>query len=244
VPTLLVADGNLAVRRLIALMFAGRDINVVSASDGDEAVRMIDATPPDIVLADIDTAGVSGYDIASHVHRSSTLSHVPVLLMASAFQPAEEARASAVGAAGVLTKPLDPAALIAEITDLVARPRPAAIPVETLPRTAETAALDDYFSQLDRAIATRVAVGYAAAPLANDEESPRETEQPPAPNAAERRVESAAPAETDALIEQVTRRVLERLAKSAGTEAAGPVAPETVERLVAEEFERNTRNIT
>jgi CheY-like chemotaxis protein len=278
VPTLLVADDSVAVQRFIELTFANQGVSVVTAGNGDEAVRLIDANSPDIVLADIEMPGASGYDVADHVRRSSTLSHVPVLLMASAFDPVEETRAARVGAAGVLTKPLEPEALVKQVKELVARPRTApalaipAGPEDLAPRTATTAALDDYFAQLDRAIASRVAAVQQAPALpepalaAADEETAvsgqpslasafsaiLDAEQSGAeepslaewmPPAAPSGVVTPPPAITEELIERITERVLARLSDRVVRDSVTTVVSDAAERLIAQEIERIKSNI-
>lgn len=148
--TVLLADDSLTIQRVVALTFANEDVTIVPVSDGDQAVDSISRSAPDLVLADIGMPGRTGYQVAEFVRSQPTLGAVPVLLLAGAFEPVDEAQARRVGADGVLTKPFEPAVLIGQVNQLLARgrrearsasPIPAATPASvTAPSPAAVAA--------------------------------------------------------------------------------------------------------
>jgi CheY-like chemotaxis protein len=117
--TLLLADGNATIHRVVALTFASEDIKVVSVSDGEQAIARITAEPPDIVLADIAMPKRNGYEVSAFVKGQPSLSHIPVLLLAGALEPVDQARAAQVHCDGVLVKPFDPHHMIARVLELV-----------------------------------------------------------------------------------------------------------------------------
>ena len=90
---LLLAADSLTIQRVIELTLSGEDIDVVSVDDGEQAILRIPLERPDIVLADIGMPKRSGYDVAAFIKDHSELSHVPVLLVAGAVEPVDEARA-------------------------------------------------------------------------------------------------------------------------------------------------------
>lgn len=118
--TLLLADDSLTIQRVIELTFADEDIRVIAVSDGQQAIERIEAEKPDIVLADIGMPNRDGYEVAGHVKASPHLRHIPVLLLTGAFEPVDDARASAVGCDGVLAKPFEPQVVINRVKDLLA----------------------------------------------------------------------------------------------------------------------------
>src|SRR5262249_46696179 len=95
---------------------------VVAVSDGDQAIERLEASPPDIVLADIGMPGKSGYEVAQYMRRSPRLAHIPVVLLTRAFEPVDQARAHEAGCAGVLRKPCEPQLVIGRVKELLARP--------------------------------------------------------------------------------------------------------------------------
>ena len=117
--TLLLADDNITVQRVIALTFAGESIQVVSVADGQQAIERMAAHQPDIVLAGTTLPGVNGYDLARFMRGKTELRMVPVLLLAGAFENVDEASLAASGANGILEKPVEPTTLINRVKELL-----------------------------------------------------------------------------------------------------------------------------
>jgi CheY-like chemotaxis protein len=187
--TLLLADDSATIQRVIELTFAGEDIQVVSVSDGDQAIARLAASPPDIVLADVGMPGKNGYEVAEYVKRTPSLAHIPVVLLTGAFEPVDQAKAAAVGCAGVLAKPFEPQIVISRVRELLGRsssaernppatsshavaadpfafaPAPEPAPAEPVVEVAPEAKVEDYFDRLDAAFAT-LSTAPAAKPAA------------------------------------------------------------------------------
>jgi CheY-like chemotaxis protein len=112
--TLLLADPNPTTQRIVSMAFAKEDIRVVTADDGDQAIKLIESAKPDIVLADV-TMKRTGYDVSAFVKQRPELAHIPVLLLAGSLEPVDGARAAAAQCDGVLTKPFDPQRAVARV---------------------------------------------------------------------------------------------------------------------------------
>jgi CheY-like chemotaxis protein len=121
--TLLLADDSVTIQRVIELTFADEDVTVVAVSDGDQAIERLEASPPDIVLADIGMPGKNGYEVAQYIRRSPRLAHIPVVLLTGAFEPVDQARANDAGCDGVLAKPFEPQLVISRVKELLSRAR-------------------------------------------------------------------------------------------------------------------------
>jgi CheY-like chemotaxis protein len=135
---LLLADDSVTIQRVIELTFSGEDVQVLTAGDGEEAVARIAADKPDIVLADIGMPKRSGYDVSAFVKGQPELAHIPVLLLAGAFEPVDEAKAKEVLCDGVLVKPFEPQQVIARVRELIggAKGSPTQPAVSDIPRPA------------------------------------------------------------------------------------------------------------
>jgi CheY-like chemotaxis protein len=134
--TLLLADDSVTIQRVIELTFADEDITVVAVSDGDQAIARLDSAPPDIVLADIGMPGKSGYEVAQYVKKTPKLAKIPVVLLTGAFEPVDQAKASAVGCDAVLAKPFEPQLVIGRVRELLSRPAQTSGPAEAVPEAA------------------------------------------------------------------------------------------------------------
>ena len=117
--TLLLADDNVTVQRVIALTFAQEPVRVVTASDGHQAMDRMVLERPDIVLAGTTLPQVNGYELARFVRSKAELKHVPVLLLSGAFETVDEAQLKASGAAGVIEKPVEPTNVISRVRELL-----------------------------------------------------------------------------------------------------------------------------
>ena len=121
---LLLADDSVTIQRVIELTFADEDVEVIAVGDGREAIKRIEADPPDIVLADIGMPEKDGYEVAAFVKNSPKYAHIPVLLLTGAFEPVDEQRAQDVGCDGVLAKPFEPQMVITRVNELLAASPP------------------------------------------------------------------------------------------------------------------------
>jgi CheY-like chemotaxis protein len=121
---LLIADGSPTMHRIMELTFEPEQIQVIAASEGEQAVALLPIVKPDIVIADPALAGCSGYDVAAFVRQHPELAHIPVLLLAGTFEPIDQERAARSGVSGSVTKPFDPAQLVALVRELLAPPPP------------------------------------------------------------------------------------------------------------------------
>lgn len=102
---LLLADDSTTIQKVIELTFGDEGLQVISVGDGEEAIRQLEQSPPDILLADVFMPGRTGYEVCEHVKRSERLRSIPVVLLVGTFEPFDEAEARRVGADDVLTKP-------------------------------------------------------------------------------------------------------------------------------------------
>lgn len=107
-PTILVADDNSNIQKMVSLVFQEKGMHVVAVGNGEAACRKVPEVKPDIVLADVFMPVRNGYEVCEFVKRDSRFSETPVILLVGAFDPLDEKEARRVGADGVLKKPFVP----------------------------------------------------------------------------------------------------------------------------------------
>ncbi len=105
---LLVDDDTLLLQFLAEVLnHAGYD--TVTAAGAAEAIRQIEAREPDLALLDINMPGMSGLELARHLHEHTSVA----FMFLSANADGESARQAAqFGAVGFLLKPIDAARLL------------------------------------------------------------------------------------------------------------------------------------
>jgi len=92
---------------------------VVTASDGDEAMAYLGENRPDVVLADTRMPGPSGFEICEYVKSTEALKGVGVVLLAGPLEPFDPEHAERVRSDAVLHKPLDAYTLIETVKTLI-----------------------------------------------------------------------------------------------------------------------------
>ncbi len=102
---LLLADDSITIQKVVALTFADEGVEVVTVSDGQEAIEQLGVITPDIVLADVFMPEVNGYEVCRYIKQNAKLKHIPVMLLVGSFEPFDEAEARRVGADDILRKP-------------------------------------------------------------------------------------------------------------------------------------------
>ena len=102
---LLLADDSITIQKVVTLTFADEGVEVVTASDGQEAIEKLKQSTPDVVLADAVMPGASGYEVCEYIKQDPKLKHIPVMLLVGSFEPFDEAEARRVGADDYVTKP-------------------------------------------------------------------------------------------------------------------------------------------
>ncbi len=106
--TILVADDNSNIQKMVGLALKDQGIDVVAVGNGEAAVRKIPEAVPDLILADTFMPVRNGYEVCEFVKKDARYSHIPVVLLVGAFDPLDEQEAQRVGADGVLKKPFVP----------------------------------------------------------------------------------------------------------------------------------------
>ncbi len=106
--TILVADDNSNIQKMVTLALKDQGIDVIAVGNGEAAVRKLPDLRPDLVLADIFMPVRNGYEVCEFVKQDARFAHIPVILLVGAFDPLDEHEAQRVGADGVLKKPFVP----------------------------------------------------------------------------------------------------------------------------------------
>lgn len=145
--SVLVADDNSNIQKMVSLALKDEGIDVVAVGNGEAAVRHLKDSLPDLILADIFMPARNGYEVCEFVKRDERLQHIPVILLVGAFDPLDDEEVRRVRADGVLKKPFVPPdpliALVKSTLERVPRrePPPAAAPTPPEPPAAPLAEL-------------------------------------------------------------------------------------------------------
>lgn len=115
----LLADDSVTIHKVVEIVLTAKGFTLKAVSDGDKALEAVKSFEPDVVLADIEMPGLSGYDLARAMKDDPATRDIPVILLAGAFESIDEARAQASGASDTLVKPFEAEDLVGKIRRLL-----------------------------------------------------------------------------------------------------------------------------
>jgi CheY-like chemotaxis protein len=112
---ILVADDDDDVRELVVFRLERAGYEVVTASDGQEAVAVALERPPDVCVIDVMMPRLDGYEVTERLRASPDLAEVPILLLTASVQEAAVNRGFDAGASDYIKKPFSPHELVERI---------------------------------------------------------------------------------------------------------------------------------
>lgn len=121
---ILIAEDNEISRELMASILKTHGYNVIHASDGDEAIKTINQTPPDLALVDLNMEPKGGFAFVKHLVANDI--DLPVVIITADDSSDVLMRASELGVTRVLQKPVDPDRLISITQNILKRFKPTA----------------------------------------------------------------------------------------------------------------------
>jgi len=117
-PRVVVADDNPDMRDLLRFVLS-KDYQVRFASNGREALDLIHADRPDIVLTDVMMPEMSGTELCDRLKSDEVTSDLPVVLVTSKADQEMKVKGLQLGADDYVTKPFHPRELLARVGGLV-----------------------------------------------------------------------------------------------------------------------------
>jgi len=122
---ILVVDDDHRVVELLAVALGGRGYEVITAADGEEAIRQTLGQRPDLIVLDVRLPRRSGFEVCELLRRDTELGAIPIVMVSAAGEAEARLQAFARGADDYLTKPFSPRELMARIQRLLVRSRDA-----------------------------------------------------------------------------------------------------------------------
>src|SRR5215216_468907 len=117
---ILVVDDNPDKLGLIEAALSLAGYNVTTATDGEEALAVLESYQPDLVITDVMMPRMNGYELAQRIRANPITKFIPVIMQTAAGRRSEDLRrASEVGALGYITDPTDLELLLARTRTLL-----------------------------------------------------------------------------------------------------------------------------
>ena len=121
---ILVADDSITIQKIVAMAFEKEDAVVKGVSDGKDALDKMKDFQPNIVLADVDMPGLTGFELSKKIKDDPKLNFTKVLLLASDFEDFSEKLFKDSGADDHISKPFKSDDIIKRVADLLSEDTP------------------------------------------------------------------------------------------------------------------------
>ena len=133
--TILIADDEARIRRLVGDFLKRDGHSIVEAADGTEALSIIENRRPslDLAILDVMMPGMDGFGVLRELRAQERGdAHLPVMLLTACAEDTDQVRGLEEGADDYVTKPFSPIVLAARVRTLLKREGRAAAPVEQI----------------------------------------------------------------------------------------------------------------
>lgn len=116
---ILVVDDDPTSLRLLELILSKEGYQVVSASNGLEALRKARTESPDLLILDVMLPGFDGLEVCHRLRSEPDMAKLPILMLSAKQQKSDQDAASKVGANAFLPKPVNRTALLSKVAEFV-----------------------------------------------------------------------------------------------------------------------------
>ena len=104
-PKILIVDDSLSVRNSLSQLMRDSGYQAVLARDGREAVIILDAEKPDVVLTDLEMPRMNGLELTSYIRNSDRWHSLPTVMITSRNMAKHRQQAQQAGVNRFIAKP-------------------------------------------------------------------------------------------------------------------------------------------
>ena len=112
---ILVVEDNPLNLKLVRDVLGAAGYDVVSATSGEDGLRMAAEHPPDLVLMDLQLPGIDGAETMRRLRDGTLADYVPVVAVTAFAMAEDQANATRAGFDGYLEKPISVRALVGHV---------------------------------------------------------------------------------------------------------------------------------
>jgi len=118
-PKILVVDDEPDAIELIKFNLKAAGYEVVTAADGDEALKKARALVPDLILLDLMLPEVDGLEVCKILRRDARVSGIPIIMLTAKAAEIDRVLGLELGADDYVTKPFSPRELVLRVKRLL-----------------------------------------------------------------------------------------------------------------------------
>jgi len=144
---ILVVDDDKQIVRLIQSYLEKAGYTILTAYDGEDAMRVIRRERPDLIVLDLMLPKRDGYEITKWLRADQALSATPILMLTARVEDGDKILGLELGADDYLTKPFNPREVVARVRAILRR-------ATTTPSAPRVLQVGDLQLDVDRHVVT------------------------------------------------------------------------------------------
>lgn len=113
--SILVVDDVISNVLLLKVLLAAQKFNVITASNGMEAIDITKKQQPDLILLDVMMPGMSGFEVAQKLKNDPEVQHIPIIFLTALNSTADIVTGFKVGANDFISKPFNKEELVIRV---------------------------------------------------------------------------------------------------------------------------------
>ena len=117
--TILLVDDDFHILNVMTLKLKNAQFNVVTASDGEEALERIRESKPDLVVTDFSMPGMCGLDLVRNIREVEAWNDLPIIMLTARGQIVEEDPASQFMINKIMSKPFSPREMLRHVQEIL-----------------------------------------------------------------------------------------------------------------------------
>ena len=117
----LIVDDEKDIRDLLAYNISKEGFAVLTAADGNEALKMLSEHPVAVVVLDIMMPGLDGYEVCKRIRSEKRTADIPVLFLTAKSAEIDQIVGLELGADDYIQKPVSPRVLVARVKSVLRR---------------------------------------------------------------------------------------------------------------------------
>ena len=116
---ILIADDEPNIVAAVEFLLRRNGYEVHVARDGEEALKLVEACHPDLVLLDVMMPQKSGYEVSLRMRERPDWRHIKIIMLSAKGRDTEVSKGLSMGADVYVTKPFSTRELMGKIKDLL-----------------------------------------------------------------------------------------------------------------------------
>lgn len=112
---ILVVDDSATEMAVMTSSLKAGGFDVVTATNGEEALQSLERDRPDVVVLDVIMPGKNGFQVCRQIRSDARWATLPIVMVTSKDQESDRFWGMKQGASDYITKPFDPSNLVATV---------------------------------------------------------------------------------------------------------------------------------